>query len=251
MPEAPPRIAIAIPAHNERAALASFLPALDEALGPRAERVTACVCDDASTDDTAAVAAGLDRRLGMSVVVETRATNGGHGAALVDAYRMALVTGAEVVGQVDGDGQFDATDVVAVLDALRGPVEVSTGVRVQPSAPWYRRLVSRILRLVLRAFGVRHPDPNIPLRAYRSEVLRELLDQLPAGTLVPNALLTALTPPRVVTLTAVAHRTRIGGASGTMWGTGTVGRIRRLLVFSGRALVEVVVVLTRRRAGSS
>lgn len=241
-----PQLAIAIPAFNEEEALRVFLPELDAALSERAGRTVVCICDDASTDGTKQVVESLAPQLQASLTLQTRTSNGGHGPTLLDAYHMALATGAEIIAQVDGDGQFLGEDLVLVVDGIRGSVEVSTGCRSNPATTWYRRLISRTLRRVLRLFGSRHPDPNVPLRAYRRDVLDELLRAVPVDALVPNALLTALADDRQVAVTLVTHRPRIGEGTGTMWGSGRLRSTVRLAVFAARAFHEVLSVLLRR-----
>ena len=71
--------------------------------------------DDASTDDTAAVLAGLrDARL----VVERHARNHGVGGAVSTGFERAAALGADVLVKVDGDGQMDLTYLPALLDPL-------------------------------------------------------------------------------------------------------------------------------------
>ena len=71
--------------------------------------------DDASTDDTATVLAGLrDPRL----VVVRHERNRGVGGAVATGFERAAELGADVLVKVDGDGQMDLAYLPPLLDAL-------------------------------------------------------------------------------------------------------------------------------------
>src|SRR5438477_645052 len=93
--------------------------------------------------------------------------------------------------------------------------------RRQRVDPIYRKALSASLGVYLRAFfGVRSRDSNSPFRLYRAEVLRQLLESIPDGALIPSVYLTVLAARSgaVVSETEVAHFVRRGGdARGTMW----------------------------------
>jgi len=97
--------------------IVALIPAHDE--GPRigpvvraaAEHLPVIVVDDGSTDDTPARA-----REAGATVVEQR-PNQGKGAALRAGFRQALVSGADAVLTLDGDGQHDPTEIPLFLAA--------------------------------------------------------------------------------------------------------------------------------------
>src|SRR3712207_109346 len=71
--------------------------------------------DDASTDDTPIVLAGLrDSRL----VVERHERNRGVGGAVATGFERAAALGADILVKVDGDGQMDPAYLPPLLDAL-------------------------------------------------------------------------------------------------------------------------------------
>ncbi len=45
--------------------------------------------------------------------------NSGHGPTVLRAYREAIATGADFVLQVDGDGQFEVSDIRRLADDIR------------------------------------------------------------------------------------------------------------------------------------
>jgi glycosyltransferase involved in cell wall biosynthesis len=72
------------------------------------------VVDDGSRDATGAVARGA----GAEVLRLARSA--GYAAALQAGYRVALDAGAEVVAQLDGDGQHRPADLPVLVAALEG-----------------------------------------------------------------------------------------------------------------------------------
>jgi glycosyltransferase involved in cell wall biosynthesis len=105
-------LVIVIAAYNEAANIG---PVLDEVPSQIADvPVTLLVIDDGSTDNTTEVA----QRHGALVC--TLGANRGHGVALRLGYRIAREGGAQYIGTLDGDGQWDPADLpamVAIMEA--------------------------------------------------------------------------------------------------------------------------------------
>ncbi len=237
------RVAVAIPAFNEADGIGGFLAELDRALASVADAHAFVVVDDGSTDDTAAVVASLGSSLAGDLVLERMETNRGHGPTVLTAYGRALDLAPDIVCQVDGDGQFEAEDLVLLVEAVERGASVATGRRHTRADPWYRRLISRILAVLLRVgFGVDRSDANCPLRCYRSAVLRQFLEEVPSDASIPHVLLTVVEDrsgePTVEV--DVRHRVRRGaGATGSTWGSARRGVPVRLLRFCWDALREL------------
>ena len=243
---ADPTVAVAIPAHNEAEAIGEFVREIDAALRPVTAALTFVVVDDRSSDATPEVLGRLSDELESGVTVVRSDRNRGHGPTVLEAYRVALDTGADLVLQVDGDGQFLGSDLRRVMVLLVDGAQAVGGVRRFRYDPWFRMVMTRLVRLYLSlGFGVPTRDANCPLRGYHAELLDDLLTWVPADALIPNLYLTILAARRGVTMVEVDvnHRVRRGAsATGTMWS----GSRRRALIpgklvrFSGRALVESV-----------
>lgn len=235
---------MAIPAYNEEA-IVDFLRELDSALAEVASRVEMCVVDDASTDDTVSRLEAAGPELAAALFVSRNDRNSGHGPTVVRAYRAALDRDTDLVLQVDGDGQFEGRDTHLLVALAQAGADVAVGVRTSRCDPWFRRALSRALRVYLRVlFGVTSADPNCPFRVYRRAALDQLLAQLPPDPLVPTVYLTAAAGRagvRVVEV-PVTHRARRGDSTqGTMWGKRRALLIpRRLIVFVRRAFVESI-----------
>jgi glycosyltransferase involved in cell wall biosynthesis len=235
-------VAVAIPAYNESEGIGEFLVEIDDALASAGD-VVFVVVDDCSTDGTVDVVEGVRHKLRGELIVKQMERNSGHGPTVLEAYRHALDTGASYVIAVDGDGQFLGSDVRRVLVLLEDGGDGVCGVRRFRYDPWFRMLMTRVLRLYVASyFGVPTRDANCPLRGYRSGLLDELLRWIPDRSLVPNLHLAILAARRGATLVEVDvnHRVRRGSATtGTMFDGATMWRtIRRLLTFSWSALQE-------------
>lgn len=240
-----PSVAVAIPAHNEAEAIGEFIEEIAAALIPCTAALTFVVVDDVSTDDTVRVATKVGETLDAEVIVVRAERNRGHGPTVLAAYRAALETGADLILQVDGDGQFLGSDLRRIMVLLEDGADAVGGVRRFRYDPWFRMVLTRLVRGYLSAgFGVPTRDANCPLRGYRSEHLEELLRWIPEGALAPNLYLTILSARRGLTMVEVDvnHRVRRGHSStGTMW----AGRRRapipgRLVTFAWKALIESV-----------
>jgi glycosyltransferase involved in cell wall biosynthesis len=150
------RVLIVIPAHDEEASLTATLAAVREHL----RGATVVVIDDCSRDRTAAIAAAE----GADVV--TLPCNLGYGGAVQAGFKYALARGAEVVLQLDADGQHDPASAAALLvPVLAGEVEVAIGSRFLGQAhypiPALRRFGMRVFaRIVSFVARQRFTDPT-------------------------------------------------------------------------------------------
>lgn len=117
-----PRTAVLIPARNEGAVLRSSIEALLALRYPR-DRIRVVVIDDASTDDTALVLAGLAREHG-DVVRHLRRESGGQGKAhtLNHGLRSVLADPwTEAVLVMDADVVFDTEALWRMTRHLNDP----------------------------------------------------------------------------------------------------------------------------------
>lgn len=243
-------VAFAIPAYNEADGIGGFLREIDDCFRDWDGDVSLVVVDDRSTDATTSVLEELRDDLASQLRVVRMEKNSGHGPTVLRAYREAIATGASMILQVDGDGQFDVRDVRRVADDLRNcRADVAIATRRLRQDPWFRKVLTRALRFFLqRRTGLRVADPNCPLRAYQASVLEVLLDQVPDAAAVPNVYLAVLADGAGLSTAEliVEHRDRRGDtAQGTMWGNRQrkIAIPKRLVVFVWRAFQECRVFL--------
>lgn len=149
-------ISFIVPAHNEADLLPQTLLALQGAAAATAEPCEVLVVDDASTDDTAAVAERSGARVVSVRHRQISATrNAGAGAS----------TG-EILFFVDADTLVNAPVVIAALHALRrGAVAGGAPFFFQGRLPWWARLAEplahgyqRHARLAAGCFFFCHRD---------------------------------------------------------------------------------------------
>jgi dolichol-phosphate mannosyltransferase len=142
---------------------------------------TIVIVNDASRDDTAAVAeryAQLDPRL----IVVHHETNRGVGGAMVTGFQKALEAGADVVVKVDGDGQMPLWLVPQLVQPLvDGAADYTKGNRFRDfaairSMPLVRRVGNVVLSFLAKAAtGYWHCfDPTNGFVAIRADVLSQV-----------------------------------------------------------------------------
>ncbi|MEM1147261.1 MAG: glycosyltransferase family 2 protein [Pseudomonadota bacterium] len=107
-----PEFSVCVPMHNESGNAKQLIEDIASALQGRAFEMV--ITDDASTDDTRAVLAGLKARHPQLRVLSHR-QNAGQSRALRTAIQHAR---APIVGTLDGDGQNDPADLPALYRSL-------------------------------------------------------------------------------------------------------------------------------------
>jgi len=159
---------VIIPSYNEAGNITPVLQSIRDA-HPGLERV---VVDDGSRDETAAVA------LAAGATVLRHPFNLGYGAALQTGYKYALLRRAELVAQMDADGQHDPEDLTTLLDPIRsGTADLVIGSRFLEKTGYRMGLIRtigrRLFQGLARAFGVRILDPTSGFQAMNRRVLEE------------------------------------------------------------------------------
>ena len=156
-------VAVVIPCRNEALSIAKVVDDFRRAL-PDALIV---VVDNASTDDTAAVA----RAAGATVLRESRR---GKGFAVVRGFR--ATRDADYVVIVDGDDTYPAESVHVLLDGLRSGADMTIGSRLRTfddgayraGHTFGNRLFIALVRML---FGVRTEDLFSGYRAFTQRFL--------------------------------------------------------------------------------
>lgn len=151
---------VVLPVLNEAAALPALLSAMPDGYRP-------IVVDNGSTDGSGSLA----RRLGALVVDEPVP---GFGAACWAGLDAAT---DEIVCFMDADGSLDPADLPRVAGpVIDGTADLVLGRRVADRGAWplHARLANRVLAFELKRRGVADLGDIGPMRAMRTEALRDL-----------------------------------------------------------------------------
>jgi glycosyltransferase involved in cell wall biosynthesis len=136
------------------------------------------VVDDASDDETAAIARTLPDTL-----LEIHPRNRGYGGNQKTSYRLALAQGADVVIMVHPDYQYTPKLIPAMAALIAGGLypcvlgsRILGGYARRGGMPWWRYVSNRVLTLVENALlGSKLSEFHTGYRAFS----RELLERLP------------------------------------------------------------------------
>lgn len=195
------RSVLIIPAYNEEPRLEAVLREVEGAqLG-----CEIVVVDDGSRDATAAIA----RSLGATVL--RHPFNLGYGAALQTGYKYALKSGAELVVQMDADGQHDPRQLARLmLPVQEAQLDLVVGSRFLECSGYQmqflRSLGRDLFSFLARLAGLRVSDPTSGFQAMNRRVL-----EVYASDFFPTDY-----PDVDVLLAAYRHGLRVGERSVVM-----------------------------------
>jgi len=164
------RLAVVLPAYNASRTLAATVAELPAIVDER------ILVDDASRDDTAAIAA----RLGLTTFVHD--ANYGYGRNQTTCYREALKAGADVVVMVHPDYQYTPLLVTAMASMIAyGVYDVVIGSRIlggtarSGGMPLYKYVSNRFLTAWQNLFlGAKLSEYHTGYRAFSRKVLETL-----------------------------------------------------------------------------
>lgn len=184
---------ICIPVFNESLTIVGYLRELETEFGNQNARVV--IVDDCSTDET--VLRIQEANFGEFVRILRNARNRGHGPSVVSGLLCAMHSDFEVVVTVDGDGDISATEIRKLLMKLENEgADLVEARRRERSDPAFRKLVSLGARCFITVLGGSAmwsaKDANTPVRAYKRNVLGEILTHLNADWMTPNLVISML-----------------------------------------------------------
>jgi glycosyltransferase involved in cell wall biosynthesis len=165
-------LSIVIPVFNEAGALPGLHAELSSVLASSGQSYEIVAVDDGSRDESLAALKQLAQTDPHLVVISLR-RNFGQTAALAAGFDHAR---GEVVITSDADGQNDPADIPRVLAKLDEGYDIVSGWRQNRKEPFFvRRLPSIVANwLISRSTDVRLHDYGCSLKAYRSEVVKNV-----------------------------------------------------------------------------
>jgi len=167
-------LVVIVPALNESRTIADVVRRIPREVGG-IHQIKVVVVDDGSSDGTGPLAMAE----GATVVRHPRPS--GVGAAFQSGLRKAFELGADLVVNIDGDGQFNPEDIhKLVAPILSGEADFATASRfkdpaLEPEMPrlkrWGNRQVSRLISWLI---GAKFADVSCGMRAYNREAALNL-----------------------------------------------------------------------------
>jgi len=160
------RLAVIIPALNEEATIAQVLDGIPDAI-EGISQIEKMVIDDGSDDRTAETAAEHGAR------VISHSENRGVGAAFATGLHAALEQGADLIVNMDGDGQFDPKTIPRLIKpVIEGKADFVTCTRfakreLVPRMPLVKKWGNRWMTMLINvATGGEFTDVSCGFRAY-------------------------------------------------------------------------------------
>jgi len=186
--------------------------------------ILAIVIDDLSKDSTHQKLIQLGRIYGKKIRVVRNEKNQGHGQSVMIGLHLALQNEFTACVTFDGDADFKIEDIKNALqkfDFTTGDCKVLEGIRVHRSEPTYRRVVSRITRVLISIIAKKNiRDANTPIRIYSKYSLQDILKNIPKNTLTPNIFISIIARKNKIEVIEHQMRTfmRKGSFSTSTWG---------------------------------
>jgi glycosyltransferase involved in cell wall biosynthesis len=169
-------LVVVLPALNESKTIAAVIAAIPRVIDG-IDRVTVAVIDDGSTDNTAQLARDA------GAIVHSHVGNRGLGVAFASGVDLALSLGADIMVNMDSDGQFNPAHIPQLLaPILEGKAEFVTCSRFgnpefEPKMPWIKRRgnawMTMLVNLIARPRN-RFTDVSCGFRAYTRETLLKM-----------------------------------------------------------------------------
>jgi glycosyltransferase involved in cell wall biosynthesis len=167
----PRSITAFFPAYNDAGTIGELVIAALQTLPQLTPDYEVIVVNDGSTDQTARVLAELARRHSRLRVIH-HDRNRGYGAALRTGFANAR---KEWVFYTDGDGQYNAHQLLWLARAARDDVDIVNGYKIARCDPLHRIVIGRIYHHFTRmAFGFRLRDVDCDFRLIRRRVLERV-----------------------------------------------------------------------------
>ena len=157
-----------IPAYNEEASIAEVIQ------GTKKYVDEVVVVDDGSTDSTAETANQA------GAFVHSHVSNKGLVSTILDGYRIALEKGADIIVQIDADGQYRASEIPLLLEPIKKrEAEMVLGSRFMgkiEEMPFIKRNGNRMFsRLLGLMAGMRISDGQTGFRALTRELVQTVV----------------------------------------------------------------------------
>ena len=200
-------VSVVIPIYNEAENINPLHDRLAQTLDGLGRSAEVWYVNDGSTDNSLDLLRRLAERDARVGVIELSRNSGQHAAVLAG---FAACQG-QIIVTLDGDLQNPPEEIPRLVSKLEEGYQVVGGWRETRHDPWLRRAASTVVnRATSIAVGVHMHDYGCMLRAYRREVIDEILECNERSLFIPAL---ANTVARRTTEIEVAHAGRGAGTS--------------------------------------
>lgn len=169
-------LVVVIPCFNEETTLPGVLRSIPKRIAG-ITKIQTLVVDDGSTDNTVRVA-----KKARATHIVRHSRNKGLGVAFRTGRDAALDLGADIIVTIDADGQFDGSQIPAlVAPILQGKADMVTGSRFLtkkkiPNMSWLRLYGNRLFTVTVNLLsGGHYTDTQCGFRAYTREAAMRLV----------------------------------------------------------------------------
>lgn len=163
------KLVITIPAYNEEKAISGLLERIPQKI-EGVEEIAVLIINDGSTDRTGKIA----EEKGAQVIQHPH--NMGLGVSFQEGIEKALRMGADVILNIDADGQFDPQDIPKLVKpVMNGDAECVTASRfisskLKPKMSRTKKMGNKVMSFIIsRITGKKYYDVSCGFRAYSRE----------------------------------------------------------------------------------
>jgi len=241
-------IVLVIPVYNEEFGIREFIRELADALPTTSKSFV--VIDDCSRDSSFKILQSMQTEFAkeFDLRIYRNEYNLGHGPSVVKGLKFAIGLAPDFILSIDGDGQFLGEDVAKVfLKFHSSTFDVLEASRKLRDEPIYRKMVSWVTRAIVFLKSGKYPeDANTPLRIYKTKILKELINEIPSDTLVPNlriSIKSRRTKLNIAFFPVTSIPRRGASVTGTTWNTQKIHvPSQKFIKFCLRAFKEIITI---------
>lgn len=176
-------IIILLPAFNEEESLPTLMPKIKQTMDTMGEDYRVLVCDDGSTDATAAMLSSFSKDMPLEVI--SHKINRGLGESSRDLFERAveIASDTDFIVRLDCDDTHEPEFIPHLVEVLRNGHDVVVASRFAPGGGQrgvsaYRSFISRCANLFMKVFfpisGLK--EYSCGFRAYRAAKIKEAID---------------------------------------------------------------------------
>lgn len=156
------------PCYNDALSIGKMVRDLHTGLEGAVDDFEVIVVNDGSSDNSLEVLYELATEFPRLRIVDHE-VNRGYGGALLSGFEAATKQWAFYT---DGDAQYDASEIVRCIAAVRADTDIVQGFKVGRGDPWHRKVIGRAYHHVVKLlFRLRVRDTDCDFRLIRQTML--------------------------------------------------------------------------------